>query len=113
MKIFLDDVRDLPRDKYNPLVVDPFYADFIIVRSAKELLDILTTPKLLELTHISFDHDLGENVQHGYDMAKWFESLAANGVPLNLEWYGIHSANPVGAKNIDAAMKNVMRMLGR
>lgn len=105
MKIFLDDVRDLPADE--------FYKDFIVVRTVSQLVALMAAPDALsKLTHISFDHDLGLSIT-GYDIAKRIETCVAESQPCGLVWYGIHSANPVGAANIDAAMKNVMRMLGR
>ena len=52
--------------------------------------------------YISFDHDLGEE-KTGYDFAKWLVELDLNGVhkfPSNFE-FNVHSANPIGAKNIN------------
>lgn len=61
------------------------------------------------VSHISFDHDLGDESQNGngYLVAKVIEEAAANGLP-RITW-DIHSANPVGRKNIEAAMQSAER----
>ena len=43
---------------------------------------------------ISFDHDLGEK-KSGYDIAKY---IVEEHIPIGA--FAVHSANPVGAKNI-------------
>ena len=55
--------------------------------------------------HISFDHDLGDNRLSGYDLAKWVERRAHLNQIKRITW-DIHSANPVGRKNIEMAMSN-------
>jgi len=68
--------------------------------------------------HISFDHDLNDIVDYythmmeftGYDFAKWFcDWVLDNQLDLSNFTYYVHSANPVGAANIEAYMKNFMR----
>ena len=44
--------------------------------------------------YIDFDHDLGEG-KTGYDFAKWLLEHK-----IEIGGFGIHSMNPVGAKNI-------------
>ena len=53
---------------------------------------------------ISLDHDLGENVGSGYDVAKWIEEQAYYGNIPRLQWF-VHSDNPVGVKNITIALE--------
>jgi hypothetical protein len=62
---------------------------------------------------ISFDHDLGEG-KTGYDFAKWLgDYIMDNNMKID-SWftYQVHSANPVGAKNIDEYMKNLIKNFG-
>ena len=67
----------------------------------------------MKFPRISFDHDLGKpymNVQEvtGYDVAKVIEGLAHMNVMARIKW-GVHSANPVGRKNIELAMVSAER----
>lgn len=94
MKLWLDDVR-LPPDGWDWKV------------TASEAIEALKTGKY---TQISFDHDLGdphglENLGTGYEVAAWIEEQAYFGQIKRLIWK-IHSANPVGRRNIEAAMIN-------
>ena len=93
MNLWLDDIRKKP---------DGFDLHVTNVRSAKEL--IITG----RVKFISFDHDLGDNQDTGYDLAKFIEELAANNMIPRLGW-SIHSANPVGAEKIRQAMKSADR----
>jgi len=91
MKIWLDDERPMP-------------PDFDIwIKTAKRAIQLLTVGGI---TAISLDHDLGdESEQTGYDVAKHIEQGAYNGTiaPLKIT---VHSANPVGRKNIEACIRN-------
>lgn len=88
MRIWLDDERLPPSDKWT------------WAKTAEEALEFLKNDRVEEL---SFDHDLGEG-KTGYDVAKWIEEMAASGALDPILWK-VHSANPVGRKNITAAMK--------
>ncbi len=92
MKIWLDDERAMP----------PFYD--VQVKTAEEAIEALKT-KLV--THISLDHDLGEE-RTGYDVAKFIENRAFRDLLPPIEW-AVHSQNPVGKKNITVAMSNADR----
>ena len=59
------------------------------------------------VTRISFDHDLGTDLT-GYDVAKRIEQLVAEGQITMPRWQ-VHSANPVGRDNIEAAMRSAER----
>jgi hypothetical protein len=98
MKIYLDDIRSNP------------YSDFISIKTAHEAIELIKTN---QVTHISFDHDLGlpENGT-GYDVAKTIEELAFNDQIKPIRWM-IHSANPVGRTNIARAMMSAERYWGR
>lgn len=104
MRIYLDDHRPTPEflevDRYedNPRT----YTHRCY--TAQEAIDLLKTG---EVEFISFDHDLGdcEPGCSGYDVAKYIEAAVWQGwIPMPN--YAIHSANPVGVKNIDAAMRS-------
>ncbi len=96
-KMFIDDER-FPVDE-----------EFIIVRSMKEAKE-----KINELgcpTFISFDHDLGDQVPTGADLAKWLveKDLDQNHefLPKEFDFY-VHSANPVGKKNIEGLLSQYL-----
>ena len=92
--LYLDDVRSKPKD-YD-----------LHVTNAKDALKCIATGKI---THISFDHDLGDKTRlTGYHVAKMIERWAFRGHIRRLTW-NIHSANPVGAKRIKQAMENADR----
>jgi len=90
MKVWLDDYRDMP-------------AAFDV--HAKNFADAMSLLASGDVTFISLDHDLGyPNDGSGYDVAKWIEAQARLGNLKRLKW-DIHSANPVGVKNIRAALE--------
>ena len=61
-------------------------------------------------SYISFDHDLGD-FETGYDIAKWIveKDMERDGkfIPENFE-FNVHSANPVGAANIEKYLINYL-----
>lgn len=90
-KLFLDDERFPPEPAYN----------WVIARSVQEA-------KLIYLhkgppSFVSFDHDLGENLETGLDFAHWMVNkdlnTEGNFFPEDFDFY-IHSQNPIGAENI-------------
>src|ERR1700693_2273671 len=89
--LFLDDVRDPP-------------VGATLCRSADEAIRLIESGAV---TRISFDHDLGTETT-GYDVAKRIEQLVAEG-RIDLPDWQIHSANPVGRRNIEAAMQSAAR----
>jgi hypothetical protein len=88
MRVWLDDVRAKPKD-YHAHVLTAEYAIRMINKGL--------------VTHISFDHDLGDDVKTGYDVAKHIEEMAYYNKMPRITWQ-IHSANPVGRENIKRAM---------
>lgn len=103
--IYLDDLRS------------PFYglspngAEWVICRTPREFYNTIVEKDCMPC-YISFDHDLGVSpatgLEHpsGYDVAKtlpkWVEAM-----PLPQDFaFNVHSANPVGARNIEYFMKN-------
>lgn len=93
--LWLDDVRPMP-DHYTHWA-----------KNASQAIKLLETGQVIEC---SLDHDLGE-VETGYDVAKWIEERAWEGMlaPIHCR---VHSRNPVGAKNMKAALKNAYRAWG-
>jgi len=100
-KLYLDDIRD-PKD-----------SSFIVVRSFNEAVDFVKTNGVPD--YISFDHDLGLepgiNEKTGYDFAKWLVEADLNEeieIPIHFR-FNVHSANPIGAKNIEEYLKGYLR----
>ncbi len=98
-KMFIDDERM------------PSKSDFIIVRSvneAQEKISQLGVPNF-----ISFDHDLGDNVPTGADLAKWLveKDLDHNGdfLPKDFSFY-VHSQNPIGKGNIEGLLNQYLEV---
>jgi hypothetical protein len=95
MQLYLDDLRD-PKEWGRP--------DALWVKTAEEAIAVLRDGKV---TFISFDHDLGTELD-GHDVASEIERLVyENLIPLP-EWF-VHSANSVGEGEIIAAMKSAER----
>jgi hypothetical protein len=97
MKMYIDDIRT-PNGEFD-----------IIVRSSKEAVDYMnenTCPNF-----ISFDHDLGGEdtsmiiikymVERDLDENKMF-------IPKDFTW-NVHSANPVGAANIEGYLRSYLK----
>jgi hypothetical protein len=136
MKIFLDDVRN-PKDCLGYMYqrignLNPIYdEDWVIVRNYEQFKLIVGAAyeRFITITHISFDHDLGEDVatylresglskrkarqskkevKSGYDCAKWFieyyEGFGDN-PPVPFPTIFVHSTNPVGRQNIENLFK--------
>ncbi len=73
-------------------------------------LDSINLLKLNIVTHISLDHDLG-TIMTGYDIAKYIEKMAYFKKINKIKWE-IHSANPVGYRNIKIALENANKYWG-
>lgn len=87
MKVWLDDVREMP----------PYFTHH--AKTAEEAIALLQTN---QVEMISLDHDLG-TILTGYDVAKWIEQHAHTLNPIKFK---IHTLNPVGAHNIKLALRN-------
>lgn len=103
VRIWLDDERD-PK---NPFIQKEFGAmgNEIWVKTPEEAIRLLEQGNV---ESISLDHDLGENIGSGEQVAKWIEEKAYFGKISPLIWR-VHSQNPVGAKNIFVALSNADR----
>lgn len=104
MRLWVDDLRPMPPD------FDRY------ARTAAEAIELLAAGAV---THISLDHDLGDECNGtGYEVARWVERKAfewsqgeADGLPP-LTW-AIHSQNPVGVGNMLLALRNADRFWSR
>ena len=99
MKLWLDDVRPPPDESWH-------WAKTLEIA----FIEMSCNGPNLEL--ISFDHDLGTNAKgetlDSMAVAKLLESLAYQRVGKRIPWQ-IHSANPVGRKNLQAALESADR----
>lgn len=85
------------------------YRKFFIVRNYEDFVYTIATHGIPE--YISFDHDLGRTAT-GYDCAVWLTGYVmgyGHDLPDNFQ-YNVHSANPVGAKNITMAMERLIKL---
>lgn len=100
-KLYLDDIRN------------PKTQGFTIARTFEKAVELIQEKGMPN--DISFDHDLGEDgnkkeLKSGYDLAKWIVESDIDkiiNIPDDFS-YNVHSANPVGARNIDGLLKNYL-----
>lgn len=93
--------------------------DFIVVRHYDEAVDFVNEFGLPE--YVSFDHDLGPEMVYnpaigwhpgqgygktGYQFAKFLVDYMIDNDIKEMFEYNVHSANPVGAKNIQQYLDN-------
>lgn len=104
MKIFLDDERETP-------------AGWTRMYTAEEVINHLDNYHRAQLgvfvnpiTHLSLDHDLGENVLTGYAVLCWLEEKIFNDPTFPLPEITIHSANPTGRANMNRALESIKRI---
>lgn len=95
IKIWLDDLRVPPNSSWT---------------WCKEVEEAVVLIADNDIYQISFDHDLGEDTPTGYELATWIEERVVKlKKPPPIHW-NVHSANPIGAKNIEAAMTSANRL---
>jgi len=98
---FLDDERPLP---------DYPKRHWGIFRTGEAMIEAISRYGLPD--GISFDHDLGEQIMTGHDVAKVLIEMRLDGkliIPTTFA-FTVHSANPVGAKHIHDCMNDLMRL---
>lgn len=93
LRLYIDDIRPVP----------PGFD--LVARNYQDAVNYLMDGNI---GFVSFDHDLGTK-HTGYDIAKFIEQSAFTGTLSKIMW-AIHSANPVGVKNITAAMNSADRL---
>ncbi len=121
-KLFLDDIR-IPKDAIGlvPSNLNQFYFenDWVIVRDFHQFCNYLQ--KFGVPDFVSFDHDLADEhygyfttdnwvEKTGYECAKWLVDFCLE-KGVGLPDYQVHSANPVGKKNIESYLINAKKHL--
>jgi hypothetical protein len=92
MKVYLDDERIAPDG-------------WVQVRWPEEAIRLLQTGSV---THISLDHDLGDDTRGtGYDVLLWIEEAAVLRNFNPPKFIEIHSANPAGKLRMLAAIEAI------
>lgn len=91
LRVWLDDCRPMPDD------FD------VWAKTAAEAIALIESRTV---AFISLDHDLGDEAScgTGYQVAKRIEELAHDQAIPPMDW-AVHSANPVGRANMEAAMR--------
>ena len=121
-KLFLDDIRNPPEAiGLVPLELEQIYlqGDWCIVRSYFDFCKSIQKSGLPDL--ISFDHDLADDryklypddsytEKTGYECAKWLVDWCLEN-NKQLPKFVVHSANPVGKKNIEMYLNNATKHL--
>jgi hypothetical protein len=104
MRLYLDDIR-------TPDMTYPHdFEGWVVVRTPEEFYRIWVEHEH-EITEVSFDHDLGEDVEEGYDIAKWivYDRCMTHGYILSNLKIQVHSDNPVGVANMVHLFNNYMK----
>jgi hypothetical protein len=86
--------------------------DWVICRTKMQVISAIFDHDKIAPSFISFDHDLGENEQTGYDIAKWIVEADMDGIisiPINFQFY-VHSQNPIGKQNIETYLNNYLKI---
>lgn len=94
MKVYLDDIRAAPDG-------------WILVRWPDEAIDLLKTGNV---THISLDHDLGDDTHGtGYDVILWIEEAIAtyNFMPPDIT---VHSSNWSARQKMQLGIRQIMKL---
>jgi hypothetical protein len=90
MKLWLDDLRPVPKNE-----------EWVLCKSVNEAIAVMLTGEVL---YASLDHDLGIWASEGGDGTALVDWMAEHNI-----WpktgIAVHSANPVGAKNMLATIE--------
>ena len=95
-KIYLDDERKPPKG-------------WILVDNPKDMINLINKGGV---THISLDHDLGDdvNIGTGYDVLKWLEEKVYFDKSFKLPNITIHTANTSARIKMELALKSIKRL---
>jgi Cyclic-phosphate processing Receiver domain len=96
MRLFLDDERAPPSPQYQ-VVYQGWQAVVQLVRNN------------FAIEELSLDHDLGDGVPTGYDVAAWLEKVVLTTGVQPPKILRVHSANPVGRARILQAFQSIAR----
>lgn len=82
---------------------------WIVVRNYDQAIDYILTNGMPD--YITFDHDLGINTPTGYDVVKKIVELDMDGyIDIKSDFkFKVHSANPVGASNIEKYLDRYLK----
>jgi hypothetical protein len=97
-KMYIDDIRL------------PVNDDMIVVRSSQEAIEHIKNNGIP--CFISFDHDLGGD-DTSMIVVDWLIDAVLDGqytIPIDFDFY-VHSANPVGASNLEWKMSNFLEFI--
>lgn len=98
MKVYLDDERQTP-------------SGWVRTYTAPETIDLL---KSEEVTHLSLDHDLGDendpSVGNGYDVLLWLEEMVGLFGFKPPEYMDVHSSNASARIKMEAAIRKIRRL---
>jgi hypothetical protein len=89
-KLWIDDLRSPPDD------------DWHWVKTSSEAIEYL---RFYPVCAISFDHDLGGD-DTSMRVVDWIDNATNSGLLPPFEWF-IHSANPIGRRNIHTALTRI------
>ena len=95
IKVYLDDERLTPKG-------------WIGVKTPSEVIKLL---KSKNVTHLSLDHDLGDdkNIGTGYDVLNWIEEQVYTKENFKCPNIIIHTANPSAMRKMTLALKSIKR----
>lgn len=95
MKVYLDDERPTPEG-------------WVRTYTPKETIELLKTRKV---THLSLDHDLGDDVKigTGYHVLLWIEEEQYNDSSFPIPHMEVHSANPAGVYRMKQAILAIVK----
>lgn len=113
--LFIDDERLLSDVKWAAWQIHEKYRDehWILARSIDEVIELIYVKGMPSF--ISFDHDLGDKVATGYDIAKKLIEMDMDdyyNFPDNFNFY-VHSLNPIGKANIENLLKGYFKAKNR
>lgn len=104
--VYLDDIRHVNSSHVKSLGIN---CCLVTCRSADEFYKLVETVGELP-SFISFDHDLGDQVPTGHDVAKWIiQQILDEKYKLPKDFsFHVHSANPPGAANINGILNSFL-----
>jgi len=123
--LLLDDIRNLEDVKSYKLLPNVESSKWIVVRSYKEFVDIITlrgVPQFVSLDHdladIHYGHGLNNDAipydsykeKTGYDCAKWLVGYCF-AKKIKHPPYVVHSMNPIGKQNIESYINSYNKTL--
>jgi len=102
--LFLDDLR-IPPEMHQPSLENPAF--WTLAQSSQEAMDLVREKGMPAF--MSLDHDLGGD-DKSMVFLNWLAYEYWNGED-NIPLYVVHSANPVGAENIESFMLSWVRSM--